>query len=138
MKKKILLVVIILLIFLVVKIINIKSYNMNPLKNIEISSIKEITIYNPAEGFTIVEKDDIQILFNSLQSMKLREKSDNKRSGFAFLISIKLNSEEIIDISILYLDIVIGNQNYSPAKDYCASTRIIFDELAKKYLYDSE
>ena len=129
-------IIISLLIFLIFYIMNFKT--VNPLKKIEISNIKEITIYNPAEGFTISDKDDIQTLFEFLQSMELRNKRDNNRVGFAFLISIKLKSEEIIDMNILYTDIMIDNQNYAPTKDYCTSTRVIFDKLAEKYSGASE
>lgn len=124
------------LLFLAIAVITIIVWlvsDSNKLKSIDTTNIKEITIHNPAKYFTITEKDDIQLLFNTLQSMKLRRTLNSNKDGFAFLIEIELKSGDIIYMSILSGDININGNNYQPDKDYCDILREIFNNLSEKY-----
>lgn len=107
--------------------------NMNPFKNMNAVDITEITIHNPTKYYTITEKEDIQILFDSLQSMNLRKKLKSNKDGFAFLIEIKFKNGETIDMSILSKNIRIKNIYYKPDNDYCNRVLKIFNSFSEKY-----
>lgn len=124
--------IIVVIVVVISIVIWVVSYS-NKLKSMDTTSIKEITIHNPTEYFTITEQDDIQLLFNALQSMKLRRTLNSNKVGFAFLIDIELKSGKTINLSILSGDININGQNYQPDKDYCDTIREIFNNLSDKY-----
>lgn len=134
MKKKIAMLTSILIIIIISIAVWVTSSNVNQLKNINTADIVEITISDPTKYYSITKHEDIQTLFNDLQSMNLSRKFNSHKDGFAFLIDIKLKSGEKIYISILSKDVRINNHNYKPDKDYCNSIREIFDTLSKKYV----
>lgn len=107
--------------------------NIEEITDVNIASIEVITLHNPAQYYTITNQDDIQLLFTTLQSMKLRSKPNSNKDGFAFLIDIKTQNGETINMSILSEDIKINGKTYKPDKDYCDTIRKIFDELSEKY-----
>jgi len=131
-KKKTILTIVFLVIAVITIIVWVIS-DSNKLKSMDTTNIKEITIINPAKYFTITEKDDIQLLFNTLQSMKLRRTLNIHKDGFTFLRDIELKSGNIIHMSILSGDINIDGHNYQPDKDYCDILSEIFNNLSKKY-----
>lgn len=133
MKKNITILTSILIIIIIVIAVWVRSGNANQLKNMNTAGIVEITIGDPTKYYSITKREDIQTLFNQLQSMNLIRKFNNNKDGFAFSIVIKLKSGEKIYMSMLSKDVRINNHNYKPDKNYCNSIRKVFDELSKKY-----
>jgi len=122
---------------LLIVIISIAAWaftiDINPLKEINKTEIDEITIHNPTKYFTITDQEDIQTLFEELQSMNISRNLNTKKVGFAFIIDIKLKNGETLEMSILSKDIRINNHNFKPKKDYCNRIQDIFNFLSKKY-----
>jgi len=105
----------------------------NPLESMKPEEIREITISSPGEFFAITETNDIELLFSTLQSMKLRRSLSSNKDGFAFLIDVDLENGERINMTVLSADIYIDGRNYRPIKDPCDDIREVFDRLAIKY-----
>lgn len=133
MKKNIIMLTSILIIIIIAITVWARSSNVNQLKTMNTADIVEITIGDPTKYYSITNYEDIQTLFNVLQSMNLSRKFNSHKDGFAFFIDIKLKSGEKMYISILSKDVRINNHNYKPDKDYCNSIREVFDTLSKKY-----
>ena len=123
----------IVLLVLVTAIFLWRLIDANPLESLKPEEIKEITISSPGEFFTITEANDIELLFSTLQSMKLRRSLGSNKDGFAFLIDIDFGNGERVNMYILSEDIHIKGCNYRPEKDPCDDIRNVFDRLEKKY-----
>lgn len=108
---------------------------MNEIKHLNLGDVEEIAISDPTGYYTIEEQEDIQLIFEVLQSMHLSRKIDTYKDGFAFLIDIKLCNGEIIKISVLSEDIRINWHVYTPDKDYINNIREIYIKLSQKYEY---
>lgn len=134
MKKKLITIIAAMLVIIFVFKIY-RSYNMNELKHLDLTDIDEIAISDPTGYYTIEEQEDIQLIYDALQSMHLSRKIDTHKDGFAFLIDIKLHNGEIIQINVLSKDIRINWHVYSPDKDYTNKIREIYNKLSLKYEY---
>jgi long-subunit fatty acid transport protein len=132
-KKKITMLTSVLIIIIIAIAVWVRYSNVNQLKNVNTADIVELIISDPTKYYSITKHEDIQTLFNVLQSINLSKKFNSHKDGSAFLIDIKLKSGEKIYISILSKDVRINNHNYKPDKDYCNSIREVFDALSKKY-----
>lgn len=134
MKKKLLAAAAVVLITVIIASVVIKEdINRNPLIEIDTADIEEITIHNPVKYYTITEPEDIKTLFDVLQSFKLSKKSDTEKDGFAYIINVKLKSNNTLNMNVLSHDIKIDNQNYKPAINYCNDLYVLFITLSKKY-----
>ncbi len=122
-------------IVIMVAIISIAAWlgrNSSVLKDIDTSDIEEITFLYSYEYTTLTEQEDIQILFEKLQSMKFKKILNYHQYGPSLLIDIKLKSGETKSLAILSNDIIINGQHFRPNKDYSESITNVFDTLSQK------
>jgi uncharacterized protein YrzB (UPF0473 family) len=134
MNKKMLLPSILTIITIVAITVWLSGTNLNPLKDKNTDDIVEIIFSNPTNYYTITEQEDIETLFEVLKSMNLSRKLNNSiKDGFAFLIEIKFESGETVEMSILSKVIRMNNHNYKSDEDYLNSIREIFNTFSEKY-----
>lgn len=137
MKKKIIVALITGLI--IVSIIVLMNWDVNPIKDIKLTDIQEVVIANPNGYYNVTRQEDIELIIKELQSMKLyRRMINGEKTGFSFLIDIKLYNGETTEIAI-DSTINISGKKYKSDKDYKDYNKVfrnIFDNLKGKYKWN--
>ena len=124
---------------IIVSIIVLMNWDVNPIKDINLTDIQEVVIANPNGYYNVTRQEDIELIMKELQSMKLyRRMINGEKTGFSFLIDIKLYNGETIEIAINSTINISGKKYKSDKdyKDYNKAFRNIFDNLKGKYKWN--
>lgn len=133
MKKKIIGSIILCIVILsAVIIVRNRQKTVRLLENVDIETISNIIIYQPATYITITEHNDIKKIVDLLQSMKLKKSRPSEKAG-AFPVFINFHNGDSIDYVFLSEEVTTDEGCYKPDRDYCDDIRSLYDELSKKY-----
>ena len=116
--------------FLVILILWLVFRTTGILKDVNISDISKIMIYNP-DGITITEMDDIKSVVDILQSMKLRRTFFDDRDG-GLVIDLYYKNGDTSWVT-LYSDCVGADGDYYACdRDYCEDISELYKKLSEK------
>ncbi len=130
MKKRI--IVRLICICIVIGVIFFLNLDMNPLKDIKSTDVKEVMIANPGSYYTVSDQEDIDMIMKELYNMKLYRRIGGNTDGFSYLIDIKLLSGETISLSISK-NVKISRKTYKPDRNYTDTIEELYNKLSKKY-----
>lgn len=130
MKKRI--IILSICVCVVAGIIIFMNLDMNPLRDVKSTEVKEIMMANPGSYYTVTEQEDIDMVMKELQNVKLYRRLRDYGDGFSFLIDIKLTSGETISMSISK-NINISSKTYKADVDITETIGDLFDKLSSKY-----
>lgn len=128
-KTKLIIVLFISVLCVSVAVIHIMS-NKNPFSKLSVDDIQQIELSDSAEEIVSTGKvEDIQLIFNTLNSMKLKRAFSSRKDGFAAKVTLKLKSGKQTEVLIRSKDIMINDKCYEPDKNYCDEFRNILQQI---------
>lgn len=106
------------------------SRNSNMLRDFDASEVEQITFQDSNKSITITDQDDIQDIFEELQTMRFKSMIGYHRFGSALVFDIKFKDGQKYTMAVLSDDIIINGKNYKPDKDYRDALNYLVDQLS--------
>lgn len=122
-----------IIVLLVLCFIWFKGKDVDIMKNIDVTTIEKVVIFNNVKELTITKSEDISSIVDVLKSMKLDKTFSNDRDGFAFTIDIYYQAGNVSEITITSEDIIVDGNYYNCDRNYCDDFRTVYNELLEKY-----
>lgn len=128
-KTKLIIVLFISVLCVSVSVIHIMR-NKNPFSKLSADDIQQIQLSDSAEEIVTTDKvEDIQLIVNALNSMKLKSVVSSGKDGFAARVTLKLKSGKQTEVLIRSKDIMINDKCFEPDKNYCDEFRNILQQI---------
>lgn len=99
-------------------------------------SIKSITFHNPSRFITVTKREDMDRIYEVLQSLTLREltlSTEEQPDGFAFIIDIETEDGTQVSVSCLDGKIASGKKWYGTEQEYLPGLSELYKDFSKDY-----